>query len=234
MNTTLTVFEIRQHIFTLADEGYKDFHSKLIPNIDTKTVIGVRTPALRKFANEVYKSGSADCFMSDLPHLYYEENNLHAFLIQKQGDFDECISLLEKFLPYIDNWATCDCLRPQILKTQPKKLLEKIYEWLESEHTYTVRIAIGFLLSFYLDENFDDAQLEKVSKIQSDEYYINMMIAWYFATALAKQYDSTIIYLEDKRLPLWVHRKTIQKARESFRISSDCKAYLKTLIYPKT
>ena len=224
----MTEREITKRLFSLRDEKYKAFNSKLIPNIKEDTVIGVRTPLLRKFSCEIYKSGDYGQFMKALPHEYYEQNNLHAFLIEKSKDYDECINLLEEFLPHIDNWATCDCLRPKILKAQPDKLLQSIKKWLRSKHTYTVRFAIGCLLSFYLDESFDKAHLELVSEIESDEYYINMMIAWYFATALAKQYSSTVGYIEEKRLPLWVHKKTIQNAVESYLISDETKQYLKT------
>ena len=225
----MTVEEIRERLFSLADEKYKAFHSKLMPTVDSDKLIGVRTPALRKFAAEVYKSAEYKEFMSDLPHKYYEEDNLHGFLIEKIKDFDECIVEIEKLLPYIDNWATCDMLRPKALKKEPQKLLKYIHKWIKSDEIYTVRYAIGCLLSYYLDDNFKAEHLSLVADVRSEEYYINMMIAWYFATALAKQYDSTIIYLENRKLPEWVHRKTIQKAIESYRISDETKAYLRTL-----
>lgn len=221
--------EIREKLFSLSDENYKAFHSKLMPTVDRDKIIGVRTPVLRKFAAELYKSAEYKDFMQDLPHKYYEEDNLHGFLIEKIKDFDECLSKTEKLLPYIDNWATCDMLRPKIFKQETEKLYSKIKEWLDSDKTYTVRFAIGCLLSFYLDEAFDKDHLRIVGSIVSDEYYINMMIAWYFATALSKQYDSTISYIEERKLPQWVHRKTIQKAIESYRITDETKAYLRTL-----
>lgn len=221
--------EIREKLFSLSDESYKAFHSKLMPTVDSNKIIGVRTPVLRKFAAELYKSAEYKDFMQDLPHKYYEEDNLHGFLIEKIKDFDECLSETEKLLPYIDNWATCDMLRPKIFKQEPEKLYSKIKEWLDSDKTYTVRFAIGCLLSFYLDDNFKKEHLQLVGSIVSDEYYINMMIAWYFATALSKQYDSTIPYIEERKLPEWVHRKTIQKAIESYRITDETKAYLRTL-----
>ena len=221
--------EIRDALFSFADEKYKDFQSKLMPTVDKDKVIGVRTPALRAFAKELYKVGGYDNFLSDLPHKYYEEDNLHALLIDKIKDFSECVAEIEMLLPYIDNWATCDMLRPKALKKEPERLLEYIYKWLGSDKVYTVRYAIGCLCSFYLDDNFSTEQLSLVAEIKSEEYYINMMIAWYFATALAKQYDSTVPYIEGRKLPEWVHRKTIQKAVESYRISDETKAYLRSL-----
>ena len=221
--------EIREKLFSLADENYKEFHSKLMPTVDRDKIIGVRTPILRKFAAELFKSAEYRDFMTDLPHKYYEEDNLQGFLIEKIKDFDECLSETENLLPYIDNWATCDMLRPKAFKNEPEKLYSKIREWLGSDKPYTVRYAIGCLLSFYLDDNFKREHLQLVGSIVSDEYYINMMIAWYFATALSKQYDSTIPYIEERKLPGWVHRKTIQKAIESYRITDETKAYLRTL-----
>lgn len=225
----MTVNEIREKLLSLADEDYKAFHSKLMPTVDTDKIIGVRTPVLRKFAKELYKSAEYEEFMLDLPHKYYEEDNLHAFLIERMRDYDGCINELERLLPYIDNWATCDMLRPKCFKIEPEKLLIKINQWIKSDKVYTVRFAIGCLLSFYLDENFSEEHLKTVSEITSEEYYINMMVAWYFATALSKQYDSAVVYIEKRLLSSWVHRKTIQKAVESYRISDEVKEYLKSL-----
>ncbi len=225
----MTTLEIRKKLLTMTDEEYKKFNSKLIPTINAEKIIGVRTPALRKFAGELYKSAEYKDFICDLPHKYCEEDNLHGFIIEKIKDFDECLAETEKLLPYIDNWATCDMLRPKALKKEPKRLFEKICQWVGSSEVYTVRYGIGCLLSFYLDENFNEEQLKLVSEIKSDEYYVNMMIAWYFATALSKQYDSAIGYIEEKRLPQWVHKKTIQKAIESYRISDETKTYLRSL-----
>ena len=225
----MTNSQITEKLFSLADEKYKDFQSKLMPTVDKDKVIGVRTPLLRSFAKELYKEGDYEAFLSDLPHKYYEEDNLHALLIDKIKDVDTCLAETERLLPYIDNWATCDMLRPKAFKQDSKKLLRYIYKWLESDKTYTIRYGIGCLCSFYLDDNFSPDQLSRVAEIKSDEYYINMMIAWYFATALAKQYESTVAYLEERRLPEWVHRKTIQKAIESYRISGEIKAYLRSL-----
>ena len=225
----MTNTEIRERLLSMADEKYKAFQSALMPTVDKSKVIGVRTPQLRLFAKELYKAGDDNAFLSDLPHKYYEEDNLHALLIDKIGDFDECVTEIEKLLPYIDNWATCDMLRPKVLKTEPDKLYKYICKWLKSDEVYTVRYAIGCLCSFYLDDNFRAEHLSAVAEIRSEEYYINMMIAWYFATALAKQYDSTVVYLQDRKLTEWVHRKTIQKAVESYRISDETKTYLRSL-----
>ena len=225
----MTTTEIREKLISMADESYRDFQSKLMPTVDKNKVIGVRTPLLRSFAKDLHKSAGYHDFMGDLPHKYYEEDNLHALLIDKIKDFDECIAEIEKLLPYIDNWATCDMLRPKVLKKEPERLLGCIYSWLDSDKTYVVRYGIGCLCSFYLDDNFSPDQLCRVAAIKSDEYYINMMIAWYFATALAKQYVSTVAYLEKRKLPDWVHRKTIQKAVESYRINDETKVYLRSL-----
>ena len=227
--SNMTNSEITEKLFTLADEKYRNFHSKLMPTVDKNKIIGVRTPALRRFCSELYKSAECSGFMNDLPHKYYEEDNLHALLIDKIKDFDECVSEIERLLPYIDNWATCDMLRPKALKKEPQRLLGYINKWLNSDKVYTVRYAVGCLCSFYLDSNFSPDQLLAVAEIRREEYYINMMIAWYFATALAKQYDSAIVYLEERKLSEWVHRKTIQKAIESYRISDETKAYLRSL-----
>ncbi len=220
---------IREKLFEMRDENYRDFNSKLIPTINKKTIIGVRTPKLRKLAKELITHTDIDEFLNSLPHTYYEENNLHAFLIEQIDDYNDCIREVNRFLPYIDNWATCDSLSPKVFKKEPKRMLCNIKFWISSEDTYVVRFGIGMLMRFFLNENFSLEYLKIVSKIKSDEYYINMMIAWYFATALAKQYDSTIPYLESRCLSDWVHNKTIQKAKESLRISKKQKEYLNTL-----
>ena len=224
-----SIEEIRECLFALSDSNYRSFQSALIPTVDKERVIGVRIPLLRKLAQKISKSGNADVILKNLPHKYYEEDNLHAFLIEQISDFDECIAETTRFLPFIDNWATCDMLRPKVLKKEPEKLLSYIYKWLDSDEIYTVRYGIGCLCSFYLDDNFSPEQLSRVAEIKSEEYYINMMIAWYFATALAKQYDSMLPYIEDRKLHEWVHRKTIQKAVESYRISDGVKTYLRSL-----
>lgn len=224
MNNTL-----QTELFALADEDYKKFHSKLIPNISPNQIIGIRTPILRKFAKEFYKNSSKDLFLNSLPHEYYEENNLHAMLIEQIKNYNEAICRTEEFLPYIDNWATCDIFSPPVFKKHPDEFYEKIKLWIRSEHTYTKRFAITKLMSLYLDENFNDEHLLLVSNVKSDEYYVNMAIAWYFATALAKQYEASLPYLTSHKLSSWIHNKTIRKAVESYRITSEQKEYLKTL-----
>ena len=221
--------ELQKRLFALQDKVYKEFHQKLMPTVNPDCVIGIRTPVLRKFAKDFAKEDGAEKFLKSLPHKYYEENNLHAFLLMGEKDFDTALAKTEEFLPYIDNWATCDVFKPKIFAKNTDRLIGRIYEWIKSGKTYTVRYGIGLLMSYYLDENFKEEYAKTVSQVRSDEYYINMMIAWYFATALAKQYDSVIKYLTEKRLPDWVHNKTIQKAVESFRISPETKEYLKTL-----
>ncbi len=224
-----TVNDITEALWNMQDKSYKEFHSKLMPTIDPDTIIGVRTPVLRKFANEISATDSAKDFIITLPHSYYEENNLHSFLISSIKDFDVLICEVEKFLPYINNWATCDSLRPKAFAKNHGKLLPYVMKWLDSDLVYTKRFAIGILHSYYLDDKFKPEFIKIVSKIESDEYYINMMIAWYLATALSKQYDSTIPYLESNKLSKWVHNKTIQKSIESFRITDKQKDYLRTL-----
>ena len=220
--------DIQKTLFSMQDTKYRDFHARLVPNIDKNTIIGVRTPNLRAFAKEI--KPKAEEIFSGLPHRYYEENNLHAFLISEMSDFDECIEKLNTFLPYVDNWATCDGIRPKCFKKNKETLIFEIDKWLKSGHTYTVRFAIEMLMTHFLDGDFNEKYLEKVSNVKSHEYYINMMIAWYFATALAKKWDCTVKYLEEKRLSEWVHKKTIQKAIESYRITEKQKEYLKKLI----
>ena len=230
MNKKQIVKSIQDKVFALRDESYKEFNSKLIPTVDPKTVIGVRTPALRALAKEI----SADkektaVFLENLPHKYFEENQLHAFIISGIKDYDECIEQLARFLPFVDNWATCDQMSPKIFKKHRKELKKLISQWLRSDKTYTVRFGIGMLMEHFLDEDFDISYPEAVAKIRSVEYYINMMIAWYFATALAKQYDAVLPFIESRKLDAWTHNKTIQKAIESYRITAEQKEYLKTL-----
>lgn len=225
----MIIEEIKTKLFEMQDLKYKDFQSKLLPNVDPNTVIGVRIPQLRHYAKEIQNHPNLDVFLHDLPHQYYEENNLHAFLIEQIKDFDSCIAALDAFLPYIDNWATCDSLRPKCFPKNREQLLPKIEQWISNSHCYTIRYGIEALMLYFLDDHFDLAYLERVSRIQSDEYYVNMMIAWYFATALTKQYDRTICYLTDRKLSVWVHNKTIQKAIESHCVSQDKKVFFKTL-----
>ncbi|WP_036611137.1 DNA alkylation repair protein [Oribacterium sp. P6A1] len=221
--------EIRNELFKLQDIKYRDFQSRLIPNIDPETVIGVRTPALRKMAKALSKKEDIKDFLGELPHRYFDENQLHAFLISEIKDYDECLQELKRFLPYIDNWATCDQLSPKVFKKHRGELFSEIKNWLRSEETYTVRFGIGMLMEHFLDEEFDVSYAGLVAEIRSEEYYVNMMTAWYFATALAKQYDDILPFIENNRLDAWTHNKTIQKAVESYRITEEQKIYLKSL-----
>ena len=222
--------KIKNDLLLMQDKTYKDFHSKLMPTINPDSIIGIRVPVLRDYAKKLFKENSIESlnsFLKNLPHEFYEENNIHAFIIEKINNFDECIFYLENFLPYIDNWATCDMLNPKIFKTNYEKLLEKIYQWINSDSVYTVRFAIGMLMRYFLDEKFEIKYLDLVTSINSEEYYINMMRAWFFATALAKQYEQTLPYIKNYSLDKWTHNKTIQKAMESFRISKVQKEELK-------
>ncbi len=225
----MIVDEIRQELFSLQDEKYRDFQGKLIPNISPESVIGVRTPALRKLAKQYAKKDDIDTFLADTPHRYFDENQLHAFVLSEMKDFDRCIELVSAFLPFVDNWATCDQMSPKIFKKHRPELLIYIDKWLASKETYTIRFAIGMLMEHFLEAEFDIAYPEKVANIRSEEYYINMMKAWYFATALAKQYDSVLPFIEERRLDKWSHNKAIQKSIESYRITPEQKEYLRTL-----
>lgn len=221
--------EIQKRLFELQDLKYRDFSAKLIPTVDKDRVIGVRVPALRKFAKEVAKSDLKAEFMATLPHEYTEENTLHAFLIEQIKDFDECISALDDFLLFVDNWATCDSMSPKILCKDYDKFYEKIVEWAGSSHTYTVRFAIVMLLRYFMHEQIDEKHLKLLLGIKTDEYYINMAIAWYLTTALASNWDLVIPYIENQEFSIWVHNKAIQKAIESYRITPEQKEYLRTL-----
>ena len=221
--------EITAWLANQKDDKYKDFSSKLIPDINKNRFIGVRIPVIRKFAKEISGTQAAQDFISSLPHHYIEENHLHAFLIENEMDYQKALLMTKKFVCHIDNWSVCDSFRPKVFKNNLPDLYTHIVEFVSSEHTYTKRFGIGLLLSFYLDDAFDEKHLRLVADIKSDEYYINMMIAWYFATALAKQPTHTIPYIENKILSDWVHNKTITKACESFRIDKDTKNYLRTL-----
>ena len=220
---------MREELFKLQHIKYRDFQKKLIPTVDPDTVIGVRTPDLRNLAKQMRGTPEAEAFMEVLPHEYFDENQLHAFLISEEKDYDRCIRRLEAFLPYIDNWATCDQLSPKVFKKHKDELLTRIRMWMKSDHTYTIRFAIGMLMQHFLDEDFDLQYPDMVAQIRSEEYYVNMMIAWYFATALAKQYEAVVPYLETQKLDVWTHNKAIQKARESYRITPEQKEYLKSL-----
>lgn len=225
----MIVDDIREDLFANQDVKYRDFQSKLTPTIEANTAIGVRTPVLRKLAKYYSKRQDVDEFLADLPHKYFDENQLHAFILSEIKDFDECIGKLERFLPFVDNWATCDQMSPKCFKKNHEKLLPYLNKWIKSDDTYTVRFAIVTFMAHFLDEDFDEGYLGLVSDIKSDEYYINMAIAWYFATALAKQYDKTIPYIENKTLDVWTHNKAIQKSIESYRVTAEHKEYLKSL-----
>ena len=221
--------KILDELFSLQDEEYRGFNSKLIPTVAKENVIGIRIPVLRKYEKEIRNSEKAKEFLNSLPHKYTEEYNLHALLLENITSYKDTIKALNDFLPFVDNWATCDIMSIKIFKKHLDILPGKLYIWLNSSHTYTIRFAIKMYMSYYLDENFDVAYMTKISKIQSDEYYVNMMLSWYFATALAKQYETAIKFLEENKLSQWVHNKTIQKAIESYRITAEQKTYLRTL-----
>ena len=221
------MMDVQQELFALQDPAYRAFHSKLMPTVDPECIIGVRTPQLRKFAKAFAKTDAAAGFLRELPHRYYEENNLHGFLIESMREFDSAIAALDAFLPYVDNWATCDLMRPKVFLKQRDRLLPHIRRWMASTHPYTIRFGIEMLMVHFLDDAFRPEYLDWVADLRSDEYYVNMMIAWFFATALAKQYDAALPYLEKNRLAVWTHNKTIQKAVESDRISTEQKSYLR-------
>ena len=221
--------EIRKRLFKLQDKKYSDFQCRLIPTLESTTIIGVRTPELRRYAKELVKQKDIQNFLSFLPHQYFEENQLHAFIISEIKDNKQCLEELNRFLPFVDNWATCDQLSPKVFKKNRSELIDQIKQWVCSDKTYMVRFGIGMLLEHFLDDDFDSIYLEMVSMISSTEYYIRMMIAWYFATALAKQYTKALPYIEEQRLDIWTHNKTIQKAVESRRITLEQKEYLKCL-----
>lgn len=220
---------VQDHLLSLRDEKNAAFAAKLTPNIPKETIFGIRLPILRAYAKELFKSAEAERFLRELPHRYFDENNLHAFLLMCNKDFSACMEAVETFLPYVDNWATCDSLRPSCFKKNLPALHKKAEVWIRSAHTYTVRFGIGMLMCHFLGDAFSENDLALVASVRSEEYYIHMMIAWYFATALAKRYDETLPYIEKRLLDDRTHRKTIQKALESYRIDDDRKAYLKTL-----
>lgn len=223
------MLKILDKLFELQDKKYADFHGKLISHIPREKIIGVRVPDMRKLAKEYSKNEESKLFLNDLPHKYYDENLLHGMLISEIKDYDKCINKLDKFLPYVDNWAVCDTISPKVFKRSREKLLGKIKIWISSKETYVCRFGILMLMKHFLDDYFTPKYLENVADIESDEYYLKMMIAWFFATALSKHWNETIVYLERKKLDVWVHNKTIQKARESYRITTQQKEYLKSL-----
>lgn len=220
---------VQAELFEMQDLSYREFHSKLMPTVPKEKIIGVRVPSLRKYAKDLAKTEYAKAFLEFLPHKYYEEDNLHAFLIEQIRDFDECISALDNFLLFVDNWATCDMMTPKVLNKNLTLLYEKIEEWSRSEYIYTVRFAIVTLMKFFMNERLDEKHLKLLLNIKADEYYINMAIAWYLATALASCWDLVIPYIEKQKFSKWVHNKAIQKAVESYRITKEQKEYLKTL-----
>ena len=221
--------EIVKELFAQQDLKYKDLQVRTIPSVEADAIIGVRTPQLRSFAKELGKREDIGVFLDDLPHEYFEEDQLHAFIISGMKDYSACMERLEEFLPYVNNWATCDQMSPKVFKKNRENLLKHIKVWIKSKETYTIRFGVGMLMEHFLDEDFDVKYPEAVSRLRSDEYYVNMMIAWYFATALAKQYDSVIPFIEDRRLDVWTHNKAIQKSVESYRITDAQKEYLRSL-----
>lgn len=226
MSDIITLIESR--LFELQDEKYRDFSAKLVPTLDKERFIGVRTPELRKLAKEFAKDERIGEFLAALPHKYQEENALHGYIISLEKDFDTAVSEIERFLPYIDNWSVCDTTAPKVFSKNKPALMPYIIKWVNSGETYTVRYGIGMLMSLFLDDDFAPEQMELVVSVKSEEYYVKMMQAWYMATALAKQYDAALEVIKEKRLEKWTHNKSIQKAVESYRITDEKKALLKT------
>lgn len=222
----MTVYE---RLVACSNEEYRDFQSRLVPNVPKETILGVRTPDMRKIAKEIKGTAEAESFLIQLPHRYYEENLVHFFLIALIRDFDECAKAVESFLPYVDCWPVCDQSSPKVFAKNHQKLLPLIRKWIGSEHVYTARFGIRMLMNEFLGEDFKSEYLEWVATVNGEDYYIKMMVAWYFATALAKKYDESIVYIEEHRLEPWTHKKAIQKAIESFRVSDAHKEYLKSL-----
>ena len=220
---------IYDRLLKVQDKKYKEFQAKLVPNIDSNTIIGIRTPDMRNIAKELFQSGNYESFLNDLPHKYYEENLIHFFVVSLIKDFDICIKEVEKFLPYVDCWPVSDQASPKCFKKNHDKLLPYIKKWIKSKHVYTARFGMRILMNEFLDKDFKEEYLELVSSKKGEDYYLKMMIAWYFATALAKQYDETIPYFENHVLDDWIHNKAIQKAIESFRVTDEHKEYLRTL-----
>ena len=220
---------VQARLFELQDRQYRAFHCRLIPHVTPETVIGVRAPELRKFAKAFSKEPEAGEFLQILPHKFYEENNLHGFLIEAMKDYHQVVAALDAFLPYVDNWATCQMIRPKVIGKQLPELREQIRIWLASDHPYTIRFGMEMLMTFFLDGQFQPEYLDWVAGVESKEYYVNMMRAWYFATALAKQYEKILPFLEELRMDIWTHNKTIQKSIESYRITQEQKDHLRTL-----
>ena len=229
MNQEEMIRDVRKRLFEMQDTGYRDFHARLILTVEKEKIIGIRTPILRKFAKEFGKTEESELFLKVLPHQYYEENNLHGLLIEQIRDYDKCLEELERFLPFIDNWATCDLLALHMMKKHRDIFIREVFRWIESDQPYTIRFGISMLMRHYLEDAFQMEYPEKVAQIRSEEYYVNMMRAWYFSTALAKQYENVLPFLEKRQMDVWTHTKTIQKAIESYRITSEQKEYLRTL-----
>ena len=221
--------ELQTALFELQDLKYRDFHSSLMPDIEKENVIGIRIPVLRKFAKEFARSEKTEGFLQELPHQYYEENNLHMILITGITDYEKCLEEVNRFLPYIDNWATCDLPLPKCFDKNKEDILVRAKNWIATDDTYVKRYGMGVMMRLFLDEDFKEEYIQLVAAVKSEEYYVNMMIAWYMATALAKQWDAAIPYIQEHRLSEWVHRKSIQKAVESYRITPEQKDYLKGL-----
>lgn len=220
---------VYERLSKFKDDEYREFQSKLVPNISKDTILGVRTPDMRKIAKDVFGTKEGNDFLKKLPHKYYEENLVHFFLIAMIKDFDECIKETERFLPYIDCWPVCDQSSPKAFKKKHEELLPYIKKWIDSDHVYTSRFGMRMLMNEFLDADFKPEYLKWVSSKKGEDYYLKMMVAWYFATALAKQYDASIVYFEKRKLDDWCHKKAIQKAIESYRVSDEHKEYLRTL-----
>ncbi len=225
----MNISEIRAELYRLQDSKYREMQIRIIPSVKPESIIGVRTPELRSMAKQLAEQKETEAFLNDLPHTYFEENQLHAFILSGMKDYAKCLQALERFLPYVDNWATCDQMSPRVFRKHRKELADSIREWIGSAEPYTVRFGIGMLMEHYLDADFDPAYPELAAAVRSEEYYVNMMTAWYFATALAKQYEAVLPYIEQRRLDPWTHNKTIRKAIESYRITPEQKEYLRSL-----
>lgn len=221
--------KIQEELFKLQDISYKEFHSKLIPTVDKNTIIGIRIPLLRSYVKKIKYTKEADMFLNTLPHTYYDENVLHALLLSEMTDYEMFIKHIQVFLPYIDNWAVCDVLKPKSIKKHKQIFIDEIKNWILSKDTYTIRFGVVMLMTYYLDEDYQKEYLTYLLQVKSDEYYVNMAISWFYATALAKHYDEVVEILKDKKLSVWIHNKTIQKAIESYRITKEQKEELKKL-----
>lgn len=221
--------KVYERLTACGNEQYRDFQSKLVPNIPKETMLGVNTPDMRRIAREIRGTEEAEAFLMELPHRYFEENLVHFFLVAMIRDFDECVQAVERFLPYVDCWPVCDQSTPKVFTKNHEKLLPLIQKWIGSDHVYTARFGIRMLMNEFLGEDFEPEYLDWVAAVKGEDYYIRMMVAWFFATALTKRYDESVVYIEERRLSPWTHKKAIQKAIESFRVSDAHKEYLKTL-----